>query len=141
MRAYLYRGISNRKAGKLAEAIEDLKAAILLDARSMEAQNHLGRLIFLNICLTQERLSTMCLAPIFIRERRSSGLSYCEAEDYYFAIACFSAAIELQDAPSYLNNRGLAYHCVGKYAEAIADFTAAIQRYDCQISMPVQVSK
>lgn len=43
------------------------------------------------------------------------------------AIACLARALELDQDPAVLSNRGLAYESAGRWSEAVADYTAALE--------------
>ena len=129
---YSRKGCCNRALGKLENALDDAKEAVLLDKNDMylndlgNIQQELG-LYCEAVCSFTEAFS---LAPesVFILTNRGNakGLS----GDLVGALNDYSKAIEQGDVTAYYNRANLQLNRLKDYDAAIEDFTSAI---DCDV--------
>ena len=93
---YMYRAAVERKLGKLKEAVEDYTRSI---EKGTEGDNHLRAYI----------------------ER---GITKEQMKDFAGAAADYTTALQIDEkSPAALNGRGVVYDKLGKYEEAVADFS------------------
>jgi tetratricopeptide (TPR) repeat protein len=125
------RGIAERMAGDLEQAVQTLSEAIELNPEFSEAYYRRG------ICyhyLGDDRLAIADFteaSSINFNDPRSAlwlGFTHAKMGNYLDALRAYNDAIAVSDrfTPAYIN-RGLAYMALGEYEKALSDFNDAVR--------------
>ena len=130
-RAEFQRGTRLAKAGKLAEAVEALRAAISLHADYAEAHHNLG----VTLARTgnyAEAISafsqTLAIKPDYGEAAANLGLAYLESGQAAQAIAALRQAVQCgRTSPDVYNHLGVALARMGRTAEAVDAYRTALR--------------
>ena len=130
-KAYLVRGESYKKLGKLRLALHDFNKAIEINPNISEA--YIGRsTIHIKLgnywAAINDSTKAVAIDPYHIKAYINRGGSYYNLGKYRQAIEDYSRVIKsFPNYPVAYNNRGNAYDMLGKHQEAIRDYQKALR--------------
>lgn len=128
--AYVSRASAYHELGKEDAAARDATAGLALDPNQPHLHCLRGMIAQQRGHLAEARQAFRTALDL----DSSLGAAWCnfgvllfESNDVAAAIDCFDHALAIHDDPDVRGNRGIAHQSLGNYAEAIADYTAALE--------------